>query len=385
MSFRKIARKVKAAIVRREPTSAFSKFMIVNMYKAALVIMGRYGRRKQSIVDMIVENLPEEQKNDSRIIRKLFREIVYCRFMYGISAKEYFVFEFEKLSHEGRKTYLTRGNKYKFYRQFNDPNYTGFFNEKTETFRKFGKFYNRDVLCMYDEDDYQAFLDFIAKHERFIYKPADDYGGHGIEIYNAADFSSKEDLFTIIMSGGSCVVEELIVQADEIARFHPASVNTVRVVAFHSPAGNTEIQWCFLRMGMGGSHTDNMSSGGLAAMIDPKTGIIYTTGRDWLGEIHMCHPDTGVQLVGYQMPEWDKLMELLHEIVTVVPQVRLVGWDFAYSDKGWVFVEGNSRPQCVSAQITEFNGKLHLYENMYNMFVEETEGEAGSLESGYDD
>ena len=180
------------------------------------------------------------------------------------------------------------------------------------------------------------------------------------------------------MANGFCVVEELIIQAHEIAQFHPESVNTMRIVAYRASAEETLIQWCFLRMGMGGSHTDNMSSGGLSALVDPATGIIYTTGRDWLGKTHLFHPDTGVQLVGFQIPEWDVLMGLVKEISNVIPEVKLVGWDFAYSEKGWTFVEGNARPQCVSAQITEYNGKRHLYENMnalYDAVYGDSEGE----------
>ena len=378
MKLGKIARRVKRKMKEMEPTSPFGKFLVVTSYKAVLKLSGKYKRRTRSIIKLINTMVPEERAEDSAYKKKLLNEILYCRFMYGIAAKEYFVYEFEKLSHEGRKTFVTRGNKYGFYKKFNNPNYVGYFNQKTETYRKFGKYYNRDVACLYDEADFEKFQKFVEKHNRLIYKPADDYGGHGIKIYDASEYESVEDLFTIIMANGFCVVEELIVQGHAIAQFHPESVNTMRIVAYRASAEETIIQWCFLRMGMGGSHTDNMSSGGLAAMVDPKTGVIYTTGRDWLGEIHMCHPDTGVQLVGFQIPEWDKLMALVKEISNVLPEVRFVGWDFAYSEKGWTFVEGNARPQCVSAQITEYNGKLHLYRAMnelYNMENRDDEGE----------
>lgn len=370
MKLKKMMKRVKAAVVKREPTSFISKCLIVWAYKFALTLLGKYKKRKKSIVKMI-EQCAGERVNEPGYLRKTLNEIIYCRFMYGIAAKEYFVYDFEKLSHAGRKIFVTRGNKYPYYAQFNNPNYTQYFNKKTETYRKFGKYYNRDVACLYDENDFEKFKEFVAKHDRFIYKPADDYGGHGIEIYDATKYESIEELFKIIMCNGFCVVEELIVQGKEIAQFHPESVNTVRVVAYRASEEETLIQWCFLRMGMGDSHTDNMSSGGLAAMIDPKTGIIYTTGRDWLNEIHLCHPDTGVQLVGFQLPEWDKLLALLKELSNVIPEVRFVGWDFAYSVKGWTFVEGNARPQCVSAQITEYNGKLYAYQEMKKLFDEE--------------
>ena len=368
MFLKKSAKKIKSLIVSAQLHSGFSKFWIVRAYKLALFLMGKSRSRREGAYKVIEECIPAEKFSDKSYVKKLYHEILFARFMYGIAVREYFVYVFEKLSHEGRKTFVTRSNKYPYYRMLNDQNYTPYFNMKTETYRKFKAFYGREVLCIYDKSDLEKFRAFVQRHPKFIYKPADDYGGHGVEIYDSSEYDSLETLFNLIIFNGFCVVEELIVQAEEIARLHPQSVNTMRVVAYLSPSGETTIQWCFLRMGMGGSHTDNMSSGGLAAMVDPETGIIYSTGRDWKGDQHIFHPDTGIQLVGYQIPQWQQLKSLVSDLSKVMPQVRLVGWDLAYTPKGWVFVEGNARPQCVSAQITEYNGKLYLYQNMEKDF-----------------
>lgn len=362
-------------LLKKEYTGSFYKWSLVTAYKLYLTLVGKISKRKNTVYKFIQENVSEEQFHDKKYVNKLFNDILFCIFTYGIVTKEYFIYNFEMLSHEGRKTFVTRGNKYKYYAKFNDTNYTEYFNLKSETYKKFKKYYNRDVVCLYDNNNFDEFKEFIKKHPKFIYKPVDDYGGHGIEIFDSSKYADPKDLFKIVMANGFCVIEELIVQGKELAAFHPQSVNTVRVVAFRESESKANIMWSFLRMGMGGSHVDNMSSGGLAAMVDPETGIIYTTGRDWLNEIHIYHPDTGVQLIGYQLPEWDKLLELLNEIANVIPQVRFVGWDFAYTDKGWTFVEGNARPQCVSAQITEYNGKLHLYKAMDEIFEKQKEEE----------
>lgn len=357
-------KKIKKWCVNNDFHSSLFQFMIAHSYRVALVLMGKGKKRKNSAVEIMKSYLSEEEMRNRRIVNRTYNDILFCRFMYGTVTREYFSFDFKFLSHDARKTYVTRNNKYPYYRKFNNPNYTGFLNMKTETYRKFKKYYGRDVLCIYDNDDFEAFKRFVEKHPRFIYKPADDYGGHGVEIYDSSKFMSVEDLFSVIIFNGCCVVEELIAQAEPIASLHPESVNTMRVVAFLSPSGETQIQWCFLRMGMGGSHTDNMSSGGLAIMIDPKTGIAFLPGRDWLGAEHIFHPDTGVKLIGFQIPQWNQLLELVKELSHVLPEIRLVGWDLAFTDRGWIFVEGNARPQCVSAQLTRFNGKLHLYQKM---------------------
>ncbi|MCF0138386.1 MAG: hypothetical protein HUJ66_08495 [Oscillospiraceae bacterium] len=359
--------KIKKGIVKAGPYSGVAKWLLVSLYILALKVFTNYGRQKKRVYKAIYENRPELEEN-GREAKKLYREVLYCKFMYGILPKEYFIYRFDLLSHKGRSTFVTRSNKYRYYKKFNSKNHAEFLNRKTETIRKFGEFYHRDVLCVYDEDEFPEFCEFVKKHPRFIYKPAQDYGGHGIRIYNAELYESPEDLFSVIVFNGACVCEELIVQGREIAQFHPDSVNTVRIVTYRDDSGYAHTQWCFLRMGAGGSHTDNMSAGGISALIDFETGIICDCGRDYRGERYVFHPDTGVQLVGFVIPRWDEVKELVQKIANVLPEVRFVGWDLAYTDRGWVFVEGNAQPQCVAPQITAYNGKLAAYEAMDAIF-----------------
>ena len=367
---KKLLRKIKKSIVSSGPKSGLWKQMLVSAYIIGLKMFTKYNRYDRSIHKVIEKYRPDLEGN-AKQTRKLCREIIYCRFMYGILPKEYFIYRFDLLSHEGRMTFVTRSNKYYFYRKFNNKNYAEFLNSKTETLRKFGKFYHRDVLCVYDENDYPAFCEFIKKHPRFIYKPARDYGGHGIKIYNSELYDSAKDLFDLVMFDGVCVCEELIIQGEEIAQFHRESVNTVRIVTYRSDDGVAHPQWCFLRMGAGGSHTDNMSAGGISALIDYETGIICDCGRDYDGNRYVFHPDSGKQLVGFNVPKWDEVKSMIQQLANALPQVRFVGWDLAYTDSGWVFVEGNARPQCVAPQITAYNGKLSTYKEMDAIFEDD--------------
>jgi hypothetical protein len=98
----------------------------------------------------------------------------------------------------------------------------------------------------------------------------------------------------------------------------------------------------FLRMGRGESVTDNVSSGGIFANIDVDTGIILEAaqGRE-SNKLYGYHPDTHVQIVGSQIPEWNNLIQRVKAIAKKVKGTTIVGWDMAYSDKGWIMVEGN--------------------------------------------
>ena len=39
--------------------------------------------------------------------------------------------------------------------------------------------------------------------------------------------------------------------------------------------------------------------------------------------------------------KWSKAIELVKELASVVEGATVISWDLAYSDKGWLVVEGN--------------------------------------------
>lgn len=323
-------------------------------------------RNKESRLAVIEANLsPEEAANPARV-QEVYDDIMFCNILYGSNSQDYFSFQFEKLTHKGRKLYITNRNRHEFYRSFNNQNYRRYLDMKPESYRRFTQFYGRDLVIFYDEEDRDSFKEFVAKHPRFIYKPMESSGGHGVVMIDAEKFTSVDDLFDILMSTGTGVAEELIVQREELAHFHPASVNSVRLVSFLNEENDIEILWTFLRIGMGGGITDNTSGGGMGAMIDPETGIIKAPGRDVDGKQYVFHPDTGAQIVGYQLPEWDKAVTMARDMARLIPEMKVIGWDLAYSDRGWVIVEGNSHPQCMAPQVTELPGKKYLYEKVLN-------------------
>lgn len=313
---------------------------------------------------VINANITPQESADPARIKELYDDIMFCNILYGSNSQDYFSFEFEHLSHKGRSLYITNRNRHDFYKGFNNQNYRRYLDVKTESFRRFSKFCGRDFVVFYDDTDRKSFKEFVASHPKFIYKPTESSGGHNVIIINAKEFTSVDDLFDILISIGTGVAEELIIQNDDLAKFHPASVNTVRLVSFLNNENEIEILWTFLRMGMSGSITDNTSGGGLGAMIDPETGIIMAPGMDVDANQYIFHPDTGVQIVGYQLPEWDKAVQTARDMARLIPEMRVVGWDLAYTSNGWVLVEGNSHPQCMAPQVTKLRGKKHLYEKV---------------------
>lgn len=196
---------------------------------------------------------------------------------------------------------------------------------------------------------------FVKRHPKFIVKPFDGACGHGVKIINS-EGKSAESLFSMLTEEypKGCVAEELITQCQELAKFHPQSVNTVRITTILYK-NRVDIIHPFFRTGVGDSVVDNGGSGGIINAIDPKTGIIYASA-DEMGIHYTEHPETHWQLVGYQMPCWNDALALARELAHILPENHYCGWDLALTDNGWVLQEANDRGEFVGFQLPARKG-----------------------------
>jgi hypothetical protein len=139
------------------------------------------------------------------------------------------------------------------------------------------------------------------------------------------------------------LIEERIVGHPNLARFNPSSVNTCRVVTFLKYNGEVEIALAVLRLGVKGKNTDNWHTGGIAAAIDPQTGIIGEGAirPEFGGSRHALHPDSGLAFRGEKIPDWDKIVALTLKAARMTPFIRTVGWDVAATPTGPVIIEAN--------------------------------------------
>lgn len=106
--------------------------------------------------------------------------------------------------------------------------------------------------------------------------------------------------------------------------------------------GDVHIANALLRIGGGKSDVDNFSSGGMAAHIDVNSGVIITAAMNGRGEEFVFHPVTGKQIVGYQIPEWERYKEFAISLAKRFPGMRYVGWDIVKTDcDEMCVIEGN--------------------------------------------
>ena len=111
---------------------------------------------------------------------------------------------------------------------------------------------------------------------------------------------------------GRFILEELIIQSEVVSKFHPASVNTVRVPTIRLD-NDTLIVNPFFRIGQNENHVDNAGAGGIICDIDTETGCIFAAA-DEHGNTYTTHPNTHENLIGFQIPRWDEAKMLVKKL-----------------------------------------------------------------------
>lgn len=275
----------------------------------------------------------------------LFFDVFYCMKKFHVTGEEYLKYKFYNHKNRYRKDFITR---YDFKYGIRRINVKGFTSSKYKFYQMLPECFSREIILA-PECSEETFLSFARKHKRFVVKPDNGSCGRGISVFVYTDDEQARKYFSEIK--GDVVCEEFIVQHEEMNRLNPFSVNTVRIVSVVD-SGEIILASGTLRTGARfGKITDNLSDGGAGAQIDLKTGIITSTGFDFDDKRYMNHPVTGVQFVGFAIPNWDKVVALVKEAHLKCSQCKLLGWDIAVTPEGAVVLEANNSPDAFLTQL----------------------------------
>ncbi len=324
---------------RRKGTGKVPAFFLSRAVNAGLLHKKKDTEALKAAVELFV---PEAVRKNKRKLRKIKNEVMFNRIVYLISPEEYFLYRFDGLSDEGKRTFIGEYERRHLCEDVVDEATREIFRDKYRTYQVFTKYFRREVIQVRGKEDHDLFLDFWNRHERMILKPGSLYRGIGVTLIETNKSDPKE-VFQMILERGDVVVEECIVQSESLAAFHPQSVNTVRLATWAEDGKVTPLFSVF-RMGRGDAIVDNGGSGGCFATVDIATGVLTSEAVSEDGKRYRFHPNTGKQIVGFQIPRWQELLEMAQEISLIVDQ-PYTSWDLALTDAGWVIVEGNSKGQ----------------------------------------
>lgn len=265
-------------------------------------------------------------------------------FFYGASISDYFAYGFYKLRRRGRNEYITYRRYLEIMRIANDKKDIEICRSKIKFNQYFSDILGREWIdvadCTFDE-----FKNFVVSHDCFFVKEILSFRGIGVRKINSLTINNVENFYKELLSQKDChfILEEEIKQIDSLKRFHPWSVNTIRIVTLYDTINDeVHIMNARFRMGNKKNNVDNFHFDGIGANIDILSGVIDTIGYDAHNKIYVFHPETNSQIIGFQIPQWNECISFIKMAAKRLPTVRYIGWDLVIKQDGTIcLIEAN--------------------------------------------
>ena len=178
--------------------------------------------------------------------------------------------------------------------------------------------------------------------------------GHGIKKIVVKEVKNKKKLYDELIKNKQYLIEEAIVQCDELNEINPKVVNSFRIVTLVKD-NKAYVIANALRVNQFDSDVIGCTNDVYFSL--GEDGKISSKVIDDYGNIYKSHPLTSKEFSKVVIPGVKEAFEMCKKAALEVPEVRYVGWDIAFSDKGPVMVEGNEYPGYGILQFYKLNGK----------------------------
>lgn len=196
----------------------------------------------------------------------------------------------------------------------------------------------------------------LGRFGRLVLKPIWGAKGGGVRVVQEFQSGCRlngeeltlEELGTRVARLDRYVVSEFVQQAAYAQAIFPGSANSIRVLTMHDEDAVPFIAAAAHRFGAQRSRgpVDNWGAGGLSAGIDLETGVLSggVASLEFAPmERHDRHPDTGAQIAGTTVANWDAIRAGILDIAAKLPFLPYVGWDVMATDHGYMIIEGNKQ------------------------------------------
>lgn len=170
--------------------------------------------------------------------------------------------------------------------------------------------------------------------------------------------------------GFGFLFQEAAIANSEIKKVCGDAVSGCRIIMLLDDNGAYpfRIVW---KIATGKNHIDNFNHGkygNLVADIDVKTGqvkrIVSSKGNDLL--LNQRHPTTNIDLLGYQLPDWDNFMATVKKAAECFPGFRWQHWDLGITESGPIIYELNSAGNTDLTQMASGKG---IYDQQLKDFI----------------
>lgn len=155
---------------------------------------------------------------------------------------------------------------------------------------------------------------------------------------------TQGDVLTLLGTEDGWFLSSSIKQHPELDVLFPGSTNTTRVITMRNPdTGKVEVFFAVLRLGTSSTiPVDNGSRGGLVAKVNLETGELSEARSLWTTDTYITHPDTGAQIQGASVPQWQEVRDEVVRLALLFPYLQFVAWDVLVTLDGPCVIEANT-------------------------------------------
>ena len=278
----------------------------------------------------------------------------------GTGYTDYFRGDFINLTREEKKTWATARRFYKLNQYLNDERYSVVLEDKLIFNEMFKDCLKREFINL-RRSSVEDFRRFLNGKEYVFAKDTTGEGGHGISKLEVAKITDVAAKYRELTEKGQLLVEEAIIQSDDLNEINPYVVNSFRIVTIYKD-GKAKAISNALRINQDDAEVIGCTNDLYFSL--GEDGRIDSNVIDDYANVYETHPMTGKRFSDVRIDGVKEAFRMCEEAALRLPQVRYIGWDVAFSERGPVLVEGNEYPGYGILQFYKLKGKRtgHLKE-----------------------
>ncbi len=306
------------------------------------------------------ENLKEIGKQTNKSPMGMFLDEAFCATIFGSGLTDYINYKFYDRTFKEKSQYVTIKYGSDFYSKYSPKDLANNLRIKTNFHKYYSQYTKRDYYIY--EFGIDKLKEFLSKNNVFMIKPTDGLAGTDVRKMSIDEIESPEKFYEYLKEN-NMFLEELIIQDERWGKICPKSVNTIRAMT-RIIDGKPELFYAAARIGNGSVVVDNFHQGGVGVRIDMDKGKLIGNAISKDLEELETHTATGVKFDGFEIPYWNDIKKMVCEAAMVNPDVKVVGWDVAISNKGPLLIEANRRPGFDLVQILENKGTKYMLQEV---------------------
>lgn len=155
-------------------------------------------------------------------------------------------------------------------------------------------------------------------------------------------------------AGRDFIIQECVDQSDEISKYNPTSINTIRLSVYRSVKDNKcHVTNAIMRIGGKGSYVDNAHAGGVFVGIN-SDGRLCDYVCDQYGNKNTVFNETDFSKE-HIIPHYEEIKQFACEISSLIPHCRLLALDIVLRKDGKPrLIEFNVAPSSYSMWLFQF-------------------------------